>query len=77
MGRPPFRISLVILFTICCLYGSAARARHAAVVNEKSVSPTQNPSPTPKPLNGSLPVVSPNGSRSLSFRIAQAPMMST
>lgn len=57
--------SLVTLFAILCCGGIAA-TRDNAVTNSKSVPPTQSPSPTPRPLNGSLPVVSPNG-QSIAF----------
>jgi TolB protein len=52
--------SLVTLFAILCCGGIAA-TRDNAVTNSKSVLLTQSPSPTPRPLNGSLPVVSGDG----------------
>lgn len=63
MGRQPFETSLLILSAIFCLFGIAARGRQVAVTNAKSISLTQSPSPTPKPSNGSLPAVSPDGKR--------------
>jgi TolB protein len=54
--------SLLILFAICCLCGIVTTGNNAAVFKSPPVFPTATPSPTPRPpLNGSVPVVSPDG----------------
>ena len=62
MNRRPIVMSLLILFAICCACGIVETEPSAAVFQPAAITPTQSPSPTPRPIsNGALPVVSPNG----------------
>jgi TolB protein len=57
IGRSPL---LLLLLCGCCLCWIGETVPHATA-ERNSILPSQSPSPTPLPLNGSLPVVSPNG----------------
>lgn len=63
MARHSIAKSLMLLTAAFCVLIPALR-HNAAVAGKSTAAPLQTPSPTPPPIsNGSLPVVSPDGSK--------------
>src|ERR1051325_3791468 len=60
MRTHPIATRLLILFTSGCVCGLVATAPNGAVSKSQFGLAMQSPSPTPRPLNGSLPAVSPD-----------------